>query len=54
MTVPAGARKAHVRFTTSLSLRVRDGIQLRLPGLDRPFGFAVRGMRVAARSRRRK
>jgi putative protease len=43
--VRAGGTAA-VRFRTSRPLARHDGLQIDVPGLDRPFGFGVSGLRV--------
>ncbi len=47
--VRVGAGKPFVRFRTSRPLELHDGIQIEIPGLDRPFGFAIEKMRAAGR-----
>lgn len=37
---------AAVRFRTSLPLARHDGLQIEVPGLDRPFGFGVSALRL--------
>ncbi len=37
---------AAVRFRTALPLARHDGLQIEVPGLDRPFGFGVSSLRV--------
>jgi putative protease len=37
---------AAVRFRTSRALARHDGLQLEIPGLDRPFGFGVGTLRI--------
>ncbi|HYD39895.1 MAG TPA: U32 family peptidase [Anaeromyxobacter sp.] len=44
--VVKGTRGAAVRFRTSRPLAVHDGLQIEVPGLDRPFGFGVAALRV--------
>lgn len=45
-------RGAAVRFTSSRALERHDGLQIDIPGLDRPFGFAVSELRIVPSSRR--
>jgi len=40
------AGTAAVRFRTSLALARHDGLQIDVPGLDRPFGFGVSSLRL--------
>jgi putative protease len=44
--VVKGASGAAVRFRTSRPLARHDGLQLEVPGLDRPFGFGIAALRV--------
>ena len=49
--VNAGTSAPRLRFTTKLGLERHDGLQIDVPGLGKPFGFAVETLRiVAARS----
>lgn len=54
VTVRVGSPRGSLRFRTSRRLELRDGLEVSVPGQDRPFGFAVEHMRLAAKSRRRK
>ena len=45
-TVVKGAGGAAIRFRTSRPLARHDGLQIEVPGLDRPFGFGVAALRV--------
>lgn len=49
--VRRGAQR-FLRFQTRRSLEVHDGLQLDLPGGDKPFGFAVESLAVLPGSRR--
>ncbi len=40
-----------LRFTPGLPIEVHDGLQIDVPGLLRPFGFAVAGLRMLAHGR---
>ncbi|HSM92959.1 MAG TPA: U32 family peptidase [Anaeromyxobacteraceae bacterium] len=40
---------ASIRFRTSRPLARHDGLQVEIPGLDRPFGFGVGALRVVTR-----
>jgi putative protease len=40
---------AAVRFRTGRALARHDGLQIEIPGLDRPFGFGVTALRVVQR-----
>lgn len=48
-TVDGGPAARFVRFRTTLPLELHDGLQIDLPGLPRPFGFAVKNIRLAAK-----
>lgn len=39
--VPAGGSRARLRFQTARALELHDGLQIDLPVLGKPFGFAV-------------
>jgi len=47
----AGGRHAAVRFRTARALERHDGIQIDIPGQERPFGFPVDMLRLAAAGR---
>jgi len=51
-SVVRAGRVASVRFTTSRDLEKHDGLQIDVPGLDRPFGFAVSELRILPAPRR--
>lgn len=51
--VSRGRGPGALRFTPSRSVERHDGLQLDLPGQDRPFGFAVVAMRLIDRGRPR-
>jgi U32 family peptidase len=38
-----------IRFRTARALARHDGLQVEIPGLDRPFGFGVASLRVVSR-----
>ena len=40
---------AAIRFRTPRALERHDGLQVEIPGLDRPFGFGVASLRVVTR-----
>jgi len=40
---------AALRFRTALPVARHDGLQVEIPGLDRPFGFGVSALRVVSR-----
>jgi putative protease len=40
---------AAIRFRTARALARHDGLQVEIPGLDRPFGFGVATLRVVSR-----
>jgi putative protease len=41
-----GSSTPRVRFTTALGIERHDGLQIDVPGLGKPFGFAVETLRV--------
>ena len=43
----AGSEQALLHFTTARALERHDGLQIDIPGLGKPFGFAVETMRLA-------
>jgi putative protease len=43
----ASAARGRLHFTPALPLECHDGLQLELPGRERPYGFAVAGLRLA-------
>jgi putative protease len=43
---------AAVRFRTSLALARHDGLQIDVPGLDRPFGFGISSLRTVLEGER--
>jgi putative protease len=47
--VVRGPDGAAIRFRTSRALQRHDGLQVEIPGLERPFGFGVGALRVASR-----
>ncbi|MFO0583535.1 MAG: U32 family peptidase [Anaeromyxobacter sp.] len=42
---------AAVRFRTARPLQKHDGLQVEVPGLDRPFGFGVQALRIVSRGK---
>jgi hypothetical protein len=43
---------AAMRFRTSLALARHDGLQIDVPGLDRPFGFGISSLRMVLEGER--
>jgi putative protease len=54
VVIRVGQGGAYVRFKTSRRLELRDGLQIDLPELYKPFGFAVERLRLIPASRRGK
>ncbi len=46
--VNAGSSAPRLRFTTKLGIERHDGLQIDVPGLGKPFGFAVETLRIVA------
>ncbi len=48
-SVPAGTARSRLRFRTNRALELHDGLQIDLPILGKPFGFAVERLWLAGR-----
>ena len=51
--VPGGAGETWIRFRTARPLERRDGLQVEIPGVEKPFGFSVEKMRPAGTEKKK-
>ena len=51
--VGEGSSAPRLRFTSSLGIERHDGLQIDIPGLGKPFGFAVETLRICDSKSRR-